>query len=48
MKKKNVRLWKEVVDGCVISSGVLAISSEKNPNPNENKTEAASEQDQGP
>lgn len=48
MKKKNVRLWKDVADGCEISSGVLAISSEKNPNPNENKTEATSEQNQGP
>ena len=48
MKKKKVRLRKEVADGCEISSGVLAISSEKNPNPNENKIEAASEQNQGP
>jgi len=48
IKKKTVRRRNEVNEGCVISTGVLAISQENNPNPKKNKTEDTSEQAQGP
>lgn len=47
-KKYKVRLWNEVEDGWVMSSGVFAISNENNPNPVENRMAATSEHDHGP
>lgn len=48
MKKKTVRRSKDDLDGKVMSSGVLAISRAKQPNPMENSKDDASEHDQGP
>jgi hypothetical protein len=48
IKKKAVRRWNEVDEGCVISAGVLVISQENRPNPRKKRKEDMSEQAQGP